>query len=171
MERIISTSRDMSTVTLSDHAKKLAEIQTTEVKKDRAKALIPMVGMVFEDETRVAVITSRVDGGLDEIYVTFTGEKVNKGDPCGQNMSPTLIKGQVELFETIRTDPNDKESIKGGEEKLVQWVGSVNRLTRSKRKSAHLYVTLKAPISGIVTKKKRSPWPVCQRRHRNVCYQ
>ena len=149
-----SVSRDMSKVTLSDYAKKLAEIQTTEVKRDRAKRLIPMVGMVFEDETRVAVITSRVDGRLDEIYITFTGEKVNKGDPLVKIWSPTLIKSQVELFETIRSDPNDKELIKGAEEKLVQYGldrEQIDKIEAQKRPT--LYVTLKAPISGIVTKK------------------
>ena len=149
-----SVSRDMSKVTLSDYAKKLAEIQTTEVKRDRAKRLIPMVGMVFEDETRVAVITSRVDGRLDEIYITFTGEKVNKGDPLVKIWSPTLIKSQVELFETIRSDPNNKELIKGAEEKLVQYGldrEQIDKIEAQKRPT--LYVTLKAPISGIVTKK------------------
>ena len=110
--------------------------------------------MVFEDETRSAVITSRIDGRLDAIYVDYTGEKVNQGDPLVKIWSPTLIKGQVELFETIRSDPNDTALIKGAEEKLIQYGLDREQIDRIKaQKRPTLYVTLKAPISGIVTKK------------------
>ncbi|MGC8657437.1 MAG: efflux RND transporter periplasmic adaptor subunit [Desulfomonilaceae bacterium] len=142
------------TLTLSPEAKKLAEIETTEVKRKRAKALVSMVGMVFEDETRVAAITSRIDGRLDAVYVDYTGEKVNQGDPLVKIWSPTLIKGQVELFETMRSDPNDTPLIKGAEEKLLQYGldrEQIESIEAQKRPT--LYVTLKAPISGIVTKK------------------
>jgi Cu(I)/Ag(I) efflux system membrane fusion protein len=145
---------NLTTLTLSETAKKLAEIETTEVKRGRAKALVSMVGMVFEDETRSAVITSRIDGRLDAIYVDYTGEKVNQGDPLVKIWSPTLIKGQVELFETIRSDPKDTPLIKGAEEKLIQYGldrEQIDRIEAQKRPT--LYVTLKAPISGIVTKK------------------
>ncbi|MGO8880370.1 MAG: efflux RND transporter periplasmic adaptor subunit [Desulfomonilaceae bacterium] len=145
---------NLTTLTLSEAAKKLAKIETTEVKRSRAKALVSMVGMVFEDETRSAVITSRIDGRLDAIYVDYTGEKVNQGDPLVKIWSPTLIKGQVELFETIRSDPNDTALIKGAEEKLIQYGldrEQIDRIRAQKRPT--LYVTLKAPISGIVTKK------------------
>ena len=145
---------NLTTLTLSETAKKLAEIETTEVKRGRAKTLVSMVGMVFEDETRSAVITSRIDGRLDAVYVDYTGEKVNQGDPLVKIWSPTLIKGQVELFETIRSDPNDTSLIKGAEEKLIQYGldrEQIDRIEAQKRPT--LYVTLKAPISGIVTKK------------------
>ncbi len=145
---------NLKTLTLSETAKKLAEIETTKVKRGRAKAIVSMVGMVFEDETRSAVITSRIDGRLDAVYIDYTGEKVNQGDPLVKIWSPTLIKGQVELFETIRSDPNDTSLIKGAEEKLIQYGldrEQIDRIESQKRPT--LYVTLKAPISGIVTKK------------------
>ncbi|MGC8602926.1 MAG: efflux RND transporter periplasmic adaptor subunit, partial [Desulfomonilaceae bacterium] len=145
---------NLTTLTLSETAKKLAEIETTEVKRRRAKALVSMVGMVFEDETRSAVITSRIDGRLDAVYVDYTGEKVNQGDPLVKIWSPTLIRGQVELFETIRSDSKDTPLIKGAEEKLIQYGldrEQIDRIEAQKRPT--LYVTLKAPISGIVTKK------------------
>ena len=120
----------------------------------RAKATIHMVGMVFESETRQAVITSRIEGRLDEVYVNFTGERVNKSDPLVKIWSPTLIKSQVELFETIKTDPDDQSVIKGAEEKLIQYGldrEQIDQIRAQKRPT--LYVTLKAPITGIVTKK------------------
>ena len=147
-------TRGASTLSISETARKLSEIETTEVRRERAKATIHMVGMVFESETRQAVITSRIEGRLDEVYVNFTGESVNKGDPLVKIWSPTLIKSQVELFETIKTDPDDQSVIKGAEEKLIQYGldrEQIDQIRAQKRPT--LYVTLKAPITGIVTKK------------------
>jgi len=94
---------------MSEAAKKLAEVGTVEVKRNHAKVLVRMVGLVYEDETRIASLTSRVDGRLDEIFVNFTGSLVNKGDPMVTIWSPTLIKSQVELFESMKS--KDTEGI------------------------------------------------------------
>ncbi|MBI5252537.1 MAG: efflux RND transporter periplasmic adaptor subunit [Desulfomonile tiedjei] len=140
---------------MSEAAKKLSEVQTTEVKRERATVTVRMVGLVYEDETRVAALTSRVDGRLDEIYINFTGVRVDKGDPMVTIWSPTLIKSQVELFETIRSEGSEEDGvIKGAEEKLIQY-GLTKEQVREirEKKKPILNVTLRAPISGIVTKK------------------
>lgn len=149
------TGSDVSLVqySMSEAAKKLAEVATTPVKRHEAKVIVRMVGQVYEDETRQAVLTSRVDGRLDEIYINFTGVTVNKGDPMVKIWSPTLIKSQVELFETIRSD-TDLEVLKGAEEKLIQYGLTQDQIDDIKlRKKPNLYVTLRAPINGVVTKK------------------
>ncbi|MEW6352261.1 MAG: efflux RND transporter periplasmic adaptor subunit [Thermodesulfobacteriota bacterium] len=140
--------------TMSAAAKRLAEVETAEVKHDHATVTVAMVGMVYEDETRVAALTSRVDGRLDEIYVNFTGVHVTKGDPMVKIWSPTLIKGQVELFETIKTSGKDEAVIKGAEEKLMQQGLTPEQIEKIKeKKKPDLYITLKAPISGTVMQK------------------
>jgi Cu(I)/Ag(I) efflux system membrane fusion protein len=63
---------------MSERAKKLAEVETTEVQRKQAKVKVRMVGLVYEDETKIAALTSRVDGRLDEVYVNFTGVHVDK---------------------------------------------------------------------------------------------
>ncbi len=139
---------------MSDQAKKLAEVETSEVMRQRAKIEVRMLGMVYEDETRAAVLTSRVDGRLDEIYVNFTGVQVTKGDPMVTIWSPTLIKSQVELFETIRGSEPDESVIRGAEEKLIQLGLTREQISEIKeKKKPILNVTLKAPISGTVMKK------------------
>ena len=138
---------------MSEAAKKLAEVGTVEVKRNHAKVLVRMVGLVSEDETRIAALTSRVDGRLDEIYVNFTGSLVNKGDPMVTIWSPTLIKSQVELFESMKS--KDTEGIiRGAEEKLLQLGMTKEQIEDiKKQQKANLYVTLRAPINGVVTKK------------------
>ncbi len=138
---------------MAPEAKILAEVQTTPVKRARAFKQLRLVGMVFEAETRVATLTARIAGRLDQVYIDFTGVKVKKGDPMVTIWSPTLIKNQVELFESIKS--GDTEGIiHGAEEKLMQYgltKEQVKRIRESKKPD--LEITLRAPISGIVMKK------------------
>ena len=142
------------TYTMSDVAKKLAEVETAEVRRSQARVVIRMVGMVFEDETRIASLTSRVDGRLDEIYVNFTGEGVERGQPMVKIWSPTLIKSQVELFEALRYEEPDPEVVRGAEEKLIQQGLTREQVEQIKREHKPISnVILKAPISGTVMKR------------------
>jgi membrane fusion protein, copper/silver efflux system len=79
--------------------------------------------------------------------------RVKKGDPMVTIWSPTLIKSQVELFESIRS--GDTEGvIRGAEEKLMQYgltKAQIDWIRKSKKPD--LYITLRAPINGIVMKK------------------
>ena len=140
---------------MSNTAKKLAEVETAEAKRERAKVMIRMVGMVVEAEPRVAALTSRVDGRLDQIYINFTGEQVVKGQPMVKIWSPTLIKSEVELFETLRGgEGNDPSMIKGSEEKLIQYGLTQDQVEEIKKnQKPDLYITLRAPITGVVTQK------------------
>ncbi|MEW6138129.1 MAG: efflux RND transporter periplasmic adaptor subunit [Thermodesulfobacteriota bacterium] len=150
------TSADVKSVTytMSDAAKKLAEVETAEVRRRQARVVIRMVGMVFEDETRIASLTSRVDGRLDEIYVNFTGDRVERGNPMVKIWSPTLIKSQVELFEALRYEEPDPEVVRGAEEKLIQQGLTREQVEQIKKEHKPIpYVILKAPISGIVMKR------------------
>jgi Cu(I)/Ag(I) efflux system membrane fusion protein len=140
--------------TMSEAAKKLAEVETAEVKRAPAKVNVSMAGMVYEDETRVAALTSRVEGRIDVISVSFTGVMVNVGDPMVTIWSPTLIKSQVELFEALRTPKESEAVISGAEEKLIQLGLTREQVEEIKQsRKTQLYVTLRAPISGVVMKK------------------
>ncbi len=139
--------------TMSKEAKMLAQVETTEVKREKAIRRLRTVGMVVGAETRAATLTARIGGRLDKLFIDFTGVKVKKGDPMVTIWSPTLIKSQVELFESIRS--GDTEGvIRGAEEKLMQY-GLTQKQIDWIRKSRKpdLYITLRAPISGIVMKK------------------
>jgi Cu(I)/Ag(I) efflux system membrane fusion protein len=141
-------------LTMSKEAKKLAELETAEVKRRPAHVKLRMVGMVFHDESRVASLTSRVDGRLDKVFVDFTGLSVKKGDPMVTIWSRTLVTSQVELFETIRSPEHGESMVKGAEEKLKQ-LGLTEEQIQNirRRKKPDLYITLKSPINGVVMKK------------------
>lgn len=145
-------------ITLSPTAIRLAQLETTPVIRTFTKYQISMIGMVFEDETRVAALTARVEGRLDDVFVNFTGLRVDKGDPMVKIWSPPLIRSQVELFETMKGSNQSDEVIRGAEEKLIQLGLTNDQIAEIKNnKRPILNVTLRAPISGVVTKKNAVP--------------
>lgn len=99
---------------MSEEAKMLAEVQTVAVQRERAVKRLRTVGMVFDAETRVATLTARIAGRLNQVFIDFTGVKVSKSDPMVTIWSPTLITSQVELFESIRS--GDVEGVIRGAE-------------------------------------------------------
>jgi Cu(I)/Ag(I) efflux system membrane fusion protein len=65
-----------------------------------------------------------------------------------------LIKSQVELFETETQSIPDEAVRRGAEEKLIQQGLTRDQIENiKKQKKSDLYVTLRAPIGGTVTKK------------------
>lgn len=143
--------------TMSEEAKRLAQVQTQEVKREKAGRVLRTVGMVFASETREATLTARIAGRLDEVFIDFTGVRVKKGDPMVTIWSPTLIQSEVELFVSMRSrDPEtgSPEVVRGAKEKLMQYGMTQEQIDRIiANKKPEEYITLKAPISGIVMKK------------------
>ncbi|MFC1834000.1 efflux RND transporter periplasmic adaptor subunit [Thermodesulfobacteriota bacterium] len=140
--------------TMSEAAKRLAEVQTVEVKRGKAYLKLRMNGMVFHDETRLVSLTSRVDGRIDKVLVDFTGLAVNKDDPVVTIWSRTLITTQIELFETIRSPEYGESVVKGAEEKLKQFGLTDQQIEEIRRENKpDLYITLRSPINGIVMMK------------------
>lgn len=153
-----STDFASSQISLSEAAIRLAQLETSPVIRAFSKFQISMIGMVFEDETRIAALTARVEGRLDEVFVNFTGLRVDKGDPMVKIWSPPLIRSQVDLFETMKGPNPGEDVIRGSEEKLIQLGLTREQIEEIKNnKRPMLNVTLRAPISGIVTKKNAVP--------------
>jgi Cu(I)/Ag(I) efflux system membrane fusion protein len=59
---------------------------------------IRTVGQIMLDETRVKLVSSKVDGWVDQLYVNFTGEEVAAGRALLAIYSPMLTTTQEELL-------------------------------------------------------------------------
>lgn len=112
-------------LTLSEKAQKLAEIQTAPVETLSVNHEVRMVGKVTIDEKRISNITARVGGRIDRLYVDFTGIEVRKGDHMVEIYSPDLITTQQELRQA-------KQAVENGPETLVK--ASTSRLNAARRK-------------------------------------
>ena len=152
---------------MSESAKTLAEVQTTPVERKMVVKEVRLVGKVGYDETRMRTITAWVSGRLDRLYIDYTGVAVSKGAPLVYMYSPELLVAQEALLEADRAYAAMKGSA-AGEKNLGMQRGTVKALedrlrlwgladdqiaTIRARGSASDHVTIRSPISGIVTHK------------------
>lgn len=93
---------DLPRLTISKNAKILAGITTAPVVRRGASTDIRLSGKIQADETRVEVISSRIDGRLDRLYIDYAGVPVKPGDHLARVYSPELISLQKEVLEAER---------------------------------------------------------------------
>ncbi len=126
---------------------------------------IRTVGRIEASEDRVADVTPKVDGFVEELFVSTTGEAVRGGTPLLRLYSPDLVAAQEELLTAMRlaarVDPSAEEAyasaqalLEAAERRLAFWDitrDQVEALKESGEVSRTL--TLVSPVTGIVMEK------------------
>jgi len=156
---------DPNQLKMTEAAKQLARIETTPVVRDYASAEIRMVGRIAYDETKVAVISSRIPGRIDQLYADYTGIRVAKGDHLVKLYSPELLSAQEELIQAKRSV--EELRVRGGvllstamttldaaREKLSLYGLPEYQIDEiEERGTAAEHLTIYAPIGGTVVHK------------------
>ncbi|MDP8247639.1 MAG: efflux RND transporter periplasmic adaptor subunit [Candidatus Tritonobacter lacicola] len=155
------------TLTMSDAAKKLAEIQTSRVELKFVTVDVRMVGKVDYDETKLAYITAWVPGRLDRLYVDYTGVPVKKGDHMVYIYSPQIYSAEEELLQAIEAARKLEKSdikimrdtavatVEASRERLRLWGLTPEQIQEIElRNKASDHITIYAPIGGIVIHKE-----------------
>jgi Cu(I)/Ag(I) efflux system membrane fusion protein len=93
-------------LSMSENAKILAGIITALAVRHNVNSDIRITGKVTFDETRVEMITARIAGRIDKLYVDYTGISVKNGDHLVQIYSPELVSLQQELLQASRAVNN-----------------------------------------------------------------
>lgn len=142
-----SSAASPDSLKLSDVARELAEVRTTEVYSGNATRTIRLPGTVKLDETAVKHLTAWVSGRIEKLYVNYTGIPVQQGDHMAEFYSPDLIAAQEELKRTVGNDSLHKAVI----ERLLRWGISAQQIEEFKAaKTPAELVTINSPTAGIV---------------------
>ena len=80
----------------------LIGMRTAPAVMERLAPTLRTVGMVAPDEGAVAVVTSRITGWVEKLFVTQSGERVKKGQPLARLYSPDLQAPQFNYLNAIR---------------------------------------------------------------------
>jgi multidrug efflux pump subunit AcrA (membrane-fusion protein) len=136
------------------------------VEQRTLEADVRTVGVVSFDETRVAQVTPRFSGYIEELYVEYLGQRVQRGQRLAAIYSPELVAAQEELLLARRLDGTVGESAVPGvpagaadllgaaRRRMQLWDISdaqIDEILRSGRVQRAL--TLYSPVSGVVTEK------------------
>ena len=139
---------------MTESAAKLAEVQTTIVKRGTPQKSLYLQGKVQADERNQAELTARFGGRIEKLYVNFTGQQVKKGERLVSIYSPELVTAQRELLEAAgyrETRPSLYLAAKG---KLKLWDLTDEQIASIEEKGKpQTYFDVSSPISGTVMKR------------------
>ena len=140
-------------LTLSDHARAMASVETVPVERRPITHEIRAVGKVQYNESALAVINSRVEGYIEKLFVDFTGVQVKKGDHLVEIYSPDLVLAQRELLVGLE-GPANNSLIEASKLKLLRWGLTQEQIEDLvQRRKVSERVTLYSPINGTVTER------------------
>src|SRR5207247_3250515 len=78
-------------------------VKTVPVTHEPMQQSVRTVGVVRYDETRQADINLRVEGWIRDLYVDYTGQPIQKGQPVFSLYSPDLLATQQEYLLALKT--------------------------------------------------------------------
>ncbi len=142
-------------------------VRTEKVIPRELNKSVRAVGIVVADERRVANIQTKFSGWIVDLYVNFTNQSVNKGEPLFSVYSPALLATQEEYIiakkgmrnqlkgtfaeEYSRTNQKLLESVK---QRLELWDIPQEEIDRLDRQAVPIKtLTIRSPIDGIVLQK------------------
>ena len=160
---------DMSSsgINVSPEKQQLVGVRTALVETRPLVKKIRTVGIVTNDETRIAQVFAKVDGWIDRLYVNYTGKLVEKGQPLFTLYSPDLVATQDEYLLALQAKESLASSslkeIRAGSESLLDatrrrmslWDISDEQIAELKNsREPKRTLTFYSPISGFVTKRE-----------------
>lgn len=140
-------------LTLSDHARAMAAVETAPVERRKLSREVRAVGKVQYNETALATITSRVEGYIERLFVDYTGVEVKPGDHLVEIYSPDLATAANELLIGIEGNLGAPliTAARLKLERLGLTRGQIDEIAARRQPGDR--VTLLSPITGTVTEK------------------
>ena len=120
---------DDDAIEMSESAIKLAEVQTSFVKKGTTSKEIRLYGKIQVNERLKQSQTAHVPGRIEKLMVNVTGELVKKGQPVATIYSPELVTAQKELLEALSLKDKYPSLVEAAREKLRNWKLSDEQIT------------------------------------------
>ncbi len=146
---------DPMTVGLTEHAMKLANVQTMIAGIGGGTGSVRLTGKVVPDERRVYSQATHVAGRVEELFVNYTGEAVHKGQELARLYAPELVTAQEELLQAARVRELQPALYAAAREKLRNWKltdAQIDAIIAANAASGT--VSILADVSGVVVEKR-----------------
>ncbi|AEE51342.1 efflux RND transporter periplasmic adaptor subunit [Haliscomenobacter hydrossis] len=151
-----TVSNDPLVLEMSEAAIRLADIQTTTVGLGQnAGKKLSLSGKIQPDERAASTQVAHIPGRIEQLFISFTGEQVRKGQAVARMYSPPLVAAQQELLEAIRFKGKDSELAEAARSKLRYWKVSDAFIQKVEEGGKiQREITLYADRSGVVMTRK-----------------
>jgi Cu(I)/Ag(I) efflux system membrane fusion protein len=140
---------------LTENALALANIQTSIVgNRNQKDNFVKLSGKIVENEEANTVQVSYFSGRIEQLNVSFTGEKIRKGQLLATIYSPELYAAQQELITAVSLKESQPELYKAVRNKLKIWKLSESQIQQIEtsgkvKENFPVYAT----VSGTVSQK------------------
>jgi len=130
------------------------------VQRESLRMSVQTVGIVQPNETKTARIHLRANGWVEELFVNFTGQEVQQGEPLLSIYSPDFLTAQDEYLiarrsENLSSAGRDGSSLARATIQKLKLLGvsddEIRRLVETRQSQVNL--TLRSPITGTVLEK------------------
>src|SRR5690606_38424683 len=130
----------------------LANIATTKVSTGSHSPKLTLSGKVQPDETRISSISAKFSVRLEQLFVSFTGQAVKKGDKLATIYAPELVSAQRELIEAKKIKAENPALYQAARSKLTQWKLTPTQIDQLEASNEVQQVfDIFADVSGVVT--------------------
>lgn len=151
-----NTSSDPLVLEMTEEAVKLANIETSVIGSGTvASKELTLAGKIQVDERRTTSQVAHVPGRIEELFVSFQGENVRKGQKIARIYAPELVSAQQELLEALKLKDKYPGLVDAARQKLAFWkVPQVQIEEIEKTNKIQEYFILRADAAGVVTKRR-----------------
>lgn len=135
-------------------------VRTAPVVIEPMQRSVRTTGRMEVDEQQTAVVSPKIGGWIDELYVDFEGARVTKGQPLLEIYSPELVSTQEEYLLALRNRERMQSSPAAGDadrlleaarRRLEYWDISTEQIRRLEETGTpRKTLTLYAPATGTV---------------------
>ena len=154
-----NSSNNPLVLEMTDAAVKMANIQTTIVGETNhtTDKTIRLSGKIQADERLASSQVTHISGRIEKLYVSFTGEQVNKEQKIATLYSPELIMAQTELLEALKLKDLNPNLVQAARNKLHYWkIGDTAIEQIEQKGKIQENFTVYADETGIVTNRRVS---------------
>jgi Cu(I)/Ag(I) efflux system membrane fusion protein len=147
------------TLMLSESQIALGNIKTRRIKTGSVGSNTLLTGKLVLDETQTDVISSRIAGRIEKLYLKETGQSIKKGQPLYELYSEELLTLQREYLlalkqnqELGKENPRFASFLEAAKKKLLLYgltEGQIRSLAKTEQLSPR--ITFLAPAGGIAT--------------------
>lgn len=155
----------LATVSLMPDARKRMGLTIGTVEKHPMARTIRTSARIAVDETRLYRVTTKVEGWVDKLFVSISGQAVRQGDPLLAIYSPQLVSAQQEYLSALQAEgtlsagtgdaaQGAKSLMESARQRLQLWDVSDEQIARlEKTHQVEKTLTLYSPANGYVTEK------------------
>ena len=154
-------------VTIDPRRQQLIGVKTALVVRQTVDQTIRAAGAVRYDETKQSDVNVKVDGWIRDLYVDYTGQPIQKGQPLFTLYSPDLLNTQHEYLLALKTRDQMRQStiadareradslVASARQRLLAWDLPAEDLQKlDETRQVVDAVVFRAPVGGFVIEKQ-----------------